>query len=170
MPYHLWHIFSLNSMMKNLVLVTGLALLFSCSSGENKNRDNDSPGEAVDNEKVKLSPTAGCYRMVIERDTAEMKLNVAGDSVSGDLFYNPYQTDSNFGTFKGTFKDSTLRAWYTFESEGMVSYREVVYKLTPDGFVEGYGDIEISGDSAWFKYPQTLKFEDEHPFKKIQCN
>ncbi len=170
MPRSIWHIIYINLLMKNFFIAALLWLIAGCGQNE-KNAGENEIAELGDRKVTtanELRP--GCYRMVIKRDTAEMKIEVRGDSVSGDLFYNPFETDSNFGKFRGTFRDSIIRAWYTFESEGMVSYREVVYKLIGEELVEGYGDIEMSNDSAWFKYPHTLKFEDDHPFKKVSCN
>lgn len=143
------------------------SLLLSCQHKAGEAPNNSKTDITTKDSSSLLQP--GCYRMVIKRDTAQMKIDVAGATVSGDLIYNPFETDGNFGKFLGRIEDGNIRAWYKFESEGMISYREVVYKITPDGLAEGYGDVEVSNDSAWFKYPQALKFENDHLFKKVQC-
>ena len=171
-----WHVIVTNSRMKKIFFLFGIVTLFSCNQDEEKNttevtdstssvKTNDSPPPS--NPSARLEP--GCYRMIISRDTAEMKISVEGNKVEGDLLYNPFEKDGSFGKFKGEIKDSVIYGGYRFESEGMVSYREVAYMIVPDGLVEGFGDIDMKNDSAWFKYPQTLKFERNHPFVKVAC-
>lgn len=166
MPLTFGHKIAVDKVMRAFSLMFFLSYFISCTNPS----DSQSSG-AVDStaNAVQFRPVDGCYRMVIERDTAEMKLAVNGVQVSGDLFYNPFEKDGSFGKFKGVFKDSIISAWFTFESEGMISHREVIFKVAGEKIIEGYGDIEVSNDSAWFKYPQSLKFEDDHPFEKIDC-
>ena len=154
--------------MRN-ILFSGLILLFACNTAD-KSLRQDNKDTTVRTGALPPDPLMpGCYQMVIERDTASMKISLDGKNVSGDLQYNPFEKDGSFGKFTGTVENGVINAWYTFESEGMTSYREVMFKVTKEGIVEGYGDIEVSNDSAWFKYPQALKFEDDHPFKKVDC-
>ena len=115
-------------------------------------------------------PLEGCYTYNLARDTATMKLTVTGDSVTGILKYRLYEKDSNSGTIKGVKKDSLLVADYTFQSEGMKSVREVVFKITDLALVEGFGAIYTSGDTVRFKNKDGLQFENSHVFKKINCN
>ena len=42
-------------------------------------------------------------------------------------------------------------------------------KILKDGFAEGYGGFDIKQDTAYFKYPYTLKYEEDHPYRKINC-
>ena len=116
------------------------------------------------------SPTPGCYRMVIAKDTALMQLTKNGDSLQGTLAYRRYEKDSNKGTVTLHSSGDKATGWYNFQSEGMNSVRQITFKVTDSSFAEAYGDIVLSGDSATYKYPSTLKFEDKHPFVKLPCN
>lgn len=120
-------------------------------------------------ETAAIQISSGCYRMIIDKDSAHMDLSVNGKEVSGDLNYKRFQKDSNKGSFNGTIDSNKLVAWYKFQSEGMISVRQVIFKLTDKGLAEGYGDLEVKGDTAYFKYPHTLTFEESHPFTKVDC-
>jgi len=114
-----------------------------------------------------ISP--GCYQMVIDKDTAMMDLSVNGKTVSGSLEYKRYEKDSNKGSFSGSIDSNKIIAWYKFQSEGMVSVRQVIFKITGNQFAEGYGDLDVKGDTAFFKYPHQLNYEENHPFIKAGC-
>ncbi len=112
---------------------------------------------------------SGCYTMIIGKDTAFMQLKQTGDEVTGPLVYKRFEKDSNTGTVSLNVKTYTARGWYSFSSEGKTSVRQIVFKIDGSNLTEGYGDIEMKGDSAMFKYPHALKFEAEHPFILTAC-
>lgn len=111
----------------------------------------------------------GCYRMIIGKDSAMMNLSVSGSNVSGKLDYKRFEKDTNTGNFAGTIDSNKITAWYTFQSEGMVSVRQVVFKINGNTLSEGYGNIVLKGDTAYFKFPNTLNYEANHPFTKVDC-
>lgn len=110
---------------------------------------------------------AGCYRMIIKNDTAIISLNTQGDSVSGSLSYNWYERDDNDGTFKGAIKnDSLILADYTFQSEGVTSVRQVVFKLKDSVLLQGYGELQERNDTAFFRDVNLVIFDTKNPFRK----
>lgn len=149
--------------MKNL-LIPIILLIASCNSETNKK------AELPVGNNISQINLPGCYEMSISKDTARMKINIDGNQVSGDLEYKRFEKDSNKGTFSGTFTEGIIDGWYNFQSEGLISVRQVIFKSEGEALLEGYGDVEQKGDTVYFKYPQTLKYEDDHPFKKITCN
>jgi hypothetical protein len=112
---------------------------------------------------------AGCYQMIIDKDTAWMNITPDGHSASGKLVYKRFEKDNNSGNFKGTITGDNLRGWYSFNSEGMLSVREVVFKIKNNALAEGYGDIAMRNDTAYFKYPQALQFEENHLYTEVNC-
>jgi hypothetical protein len=110
---------------------------------------------------------AGCYRMIIKKDTATMSLNRDGDDVTGSLNYNWFERDDNTGTFKGTIKnDSIIVANYTFQSEGVTSVRQVVFKIKDSVLLQGYGEQYMKNDTLWFRDASLAIFDTKHPFVK----
>ncbi len=113
---------------------------------------------------------SGCYRMIIEKDTAYMKISVSGDAVSGQLAYNRFEKDSNEGDFVGNiYPNGEMNVWYKFKSEGVISVRQSVFKIKKNALAEGYGDVTMQHDTVVFKFPTALTFEDNHPFLKTAC-
>ncbi len=147
-------------------------VLFSCN-GQQKTSSTASTGDQTkvettgDNKPVSIS--SGCYRMVIGKDTATMKLNLSGSSADGDLDYKRFEKDSNHGTFKGSIEGDKLIIWYNYSSEGMNTVRQTIFKISGESFSEGYGDVKQQHDTVLFSYPRTLSYEEKHPFTRVTC-
>ena len=118
----------------------------------------------------KANLSFGCYRMIVDKDSAIMHLNLhEGDSVMGTLQYNRFEKDDNSGNFVGKVDSNKVVGWYKFQSEGVITVRQIVFKIVGDKLAEGYGDVGSTGDTAYFSYPHTLNYEENHPFEKINC-
>src|SRR6185369_6821236 len=106
----------------------------------------------------------GCYVAALGQDLYTLNMiSQTGEDVEGTLSFNNYEKDSSNGTFKGTYKDGILLGDYTFDSEGMHSVLQVIFKKTPDGFVRGFGDMNSTGtrfaDLSNIKYDTTYTFK-----------
>ena len=157
--------------MKKYFLLPVLFLM-ACNS----NNDNDAaPVMSSDTSKVvtEIEPISqkaeGCYYSLLKKDTAKLHLSVNGTEVTGSLDYIRFEKDNNKGSIHGKVIDSLIVADYTFQSEGMTSVRQVVFKIKGDKLIEGFGDIEMKGDTARFKNVFSLKFLNAQPFKKMEC-
>ena len=144
-----------------LFIVTAL---FSNCNSNNKSKQINITADTT------LTITTGCYRTTIEKDTAELQLTINGNLVSGNLQYKRFEKDDNKGTFTGIIEHNTIKAWYSYQSEGKTSVKEVFFKIEKDKLAEGYGDVKMRNDSFVFMYPATLRYEDGHPYLKVNCN
>lgn len=115
------------------------------------------------------SLTPGCYRMIIGQDSAIMNLSIDADSVRGRLHYNRFEKADNSGEFSGKVDSNKVIGWYKFQSEGVITVRQVIFKITGNKLAEAYGDVNARGDTAYFTYPHTLNYEEAHTFEKIAC-
>ena len=122
------------------------------------------------NAAIDLPAVEGCYSMVIGKDSAFLQINTSGNEVNGKLMYNRFEKDDNDGTIEGTLEEDKIKAWYSFSSEGTISVREIYLKIIGDKLAEGYGGVGQKNDTAYYKYPTTLKYEATHPFVKVNCN
>ncbi|MEO6404212.1 MAG: hypothetical protein ABIY51_05400 [Ferruginibacter sp.] len=162
--------------MIKLLSICTIILFISCNTSNEKKVENNT-GVIADSSIVSKVPPgpevkdiSGCYQMIISKDTAYMKLQSAGDAVSGHLSYKRFEKDSNDGDFTGNiYPNGEVSVWYTFKSEGMISVRQSIFKIKENSLAEGYGDIEMKHDTAMFKYPHALAFEENHPFIKVNC-
>jgi hypothetical protein len=114
-------------------------------------------------------PLDGCYSMIAGQDTATMRLNVVDSLITGDLSYRLMAKDRNDGSIKGVIRDSMIIANYTFRSEGMLSVRQVAFKLSGTALVEGYGELDATRDTVRFKDVKALNFQYDRPFIKVNC-
>lgn len=148
--------------------IPALALvMISCNSSE---ESTTTPDAQVAPLHSKESLSFGCYRMIVNKDSAIMQLNLTkGDSVIGTLQYNRFEKDDNSGDFVGTIDSNKVIGWYKFRSEGVITVRQAIYKIVGDKLAEAYGDVTATGDTAYFAYPHTLNYEETHPFEKIPC-
>jgi hypothetical protein len=89
--------------------------------------------------------------------------------VSGTLRYDWHEKDHNSGTIKGVLRNNSIYADYTFESEGMTSVREVVFKIQDTVLLQGFGALTEENGKIIFQHRDSLQFDTIHPFLKIMC-
>lgn len=88
----------------------------------------------------------GCYVARLAKDVYTLTiLSQSGESFDGKLSFKNFEKDSSSGTYKGTYKDGILLGDYSFNSEGMASVMQVIFKKSENGFVRGYGDTTQEG-------------------------
>ena len=148
-----------------------LVLIMSCDSVQQTDSSMQSDKEAEDSSGIALAAASlqGCYVARSEVDSAILKMDVNGNKVTGELSYDYFEKDKNRGMFEGVIIDSFIIADYTFQSEGVVSVREVVFKIQGHTLFEGFGDISMFGDTARFKNKAGLNYQLDHPFVKTIC-
>ena len=134
-------------------------------------RAQDDKTVKLDSIPKTLAPISleGCYEMIIAKDTAFMKIEQNKDVLNGTLTYKRKDKDSNKGIVVLAKSGERAEGYYTFQSEGQTSVRQIVFKINNNSFSEGYGDIEMKNDTAIYKYPHALNFEEKHSFNKISC-
>ncbi|MEO6819036.1 MAG: hypothetical protein ABI204_04875 [Ginsengibacter sp.] len=157
--------------MKNSVYILSVLLFLACN---NTPKDNALVTVSKDTtENVTMATSApeldGCYFSNQNKDSSNLKINIKNGEVTGTLNYNLYEKDKNSGTISGSYKDSLIIANYSFQSEGVTSMREVVFKVANGELLEGYGDIETAGSIVKFKDISQLKYQDKSPFIKKEC-
>ncbi|MEH6407471.1 MAG: hypothetical protein V7767_09335 [Leeuwenhoekiella sp.] len=116
------------------------------------------------------SLTKGCYVYNVDDNLIKFEVEKTGETVSGNLDYAFAEKDKNHGTFTGHFKGDTLIGDYTFQSEGMISSREVAFLVKNNQLFEGYGQIITNGSEVKFKDSGALKFNSTMPLKQKDCN
>jgi hypothetical protein len=98
-----------------------------------------------------------------------LKTISAGDFITGLLVYNIYQKDKNTGTIQGSMQGDLLVADYSFNSEGVNSVRQVVFKKLGKVFEEGMGEMKEYDNKIIFTNIDSLHFNDSIVLKEFQC-
>ncbi|KAA5533953.1 putative periplasmic lipoprotein [Paenimyroides baculatum] len=144
-------------MKKILYCFGAIVLLSACAKKTEKIESNDTVTSTITNSSQ--TDFSGMYNYQENGTTVTLQLMVDGNKASGNLMYALKEKDRNSGTFIGEIKDGILLADYTFSSEGVLSERQVAFKLTETSAVEGYGDVEQINGKMVFKDPANLEYD-----------
>lgn len=129
-----------------------MVLLSACNQKTEKIESNNTATT------INQTDFSGMYNYEQNGSTVTLQLTVNGNKASGNLLYALKEKDRNSGTFVGEIKDEILLADYTFSSEGVLSVRQVSFKLTNASAIEGYGEVEEINGKMFFKDPANLEF------------
>ena len=155
-------------MKKAIILFSILLAFLSCKDSSESRRPNAENPEIKDKKESTAHLQTGCYSYDDGNSTVNFEITETGSQVLGNLTYSLAEKDRNTGTFKGSVKDSVLFGDYTFNSEGVESKREVAFKIRDNELVEGYGEMNASGNA--FQDKETIKYTSSMPLKKTDCN
>ena len=140
-------------MKKILYCFGAIALLSACTK---KTENIDTVTSTVIN--TNQTDFSGLYSYQQNGDTITLQLTVDGNKANGNLLYALSEKDRNSGSFAGEIKDGILLANYTFSSEGILSERQIAFKLTNSSAIEGYGEVEEINEKMVFKNPANLEY------------
>ncbi|WKK57071.1 hypothetical protein [Sphingobacterium sp. BN32] len=126
----------------------------ACNSGNQTQNNNTATVKEVDNDTL-----PGTYEYIGKGDTIRLELNAQQDSVFGKLLYALGEKDRNVGDFKGHVKGGQLIGEYYFMSEGVGSVRDMIFNVTKEGLLEGYGEVEERDGGFRFLDTSKLKFD-----------
>lgn len=140
--------------MKKILFFFGAIALLSACNQKTENKDTDTSTVTNTNQ----TDFSGLYSYQQNGDTITLQLTVDGTRANGNLLYALNEKDRNSGSFVGEIKDGILLANYTFSSEGVLSERQIAFKLNDNSVVEGYGDVQEINRKMVFKDPANLEY------------
>ena len=151
-------------------IMAGMVLLIMACNNGNKTSaalEND----RSDTLKVAVTDTisSGCFTQVVQKDTALLQVENNKGNISGALTYDYFQRDRNDGTLKGEQTGDIIKGWYLFKSEGIMSVRQVSWKVNGNELWPAVGETVEKNDTLIFKEPEKLRYDSAHPFRKVPC-
>ena len=157
--------------VKNIVLAGFLMLFVSCNNEGKTSVEimEDSNNHQMTNKVITDSLFSGCYSQIAGRDTANLQIENKDSSINGALSYAIFQKDRNDGTLQAEIAGDILTGWYLFKSEGIISVRQVVWKIKGKELWPGTGELIQKNDTMFFSVPDKLQYDSTHPFKKVAC-
>jgi hypothetical protein len=157
--------------IKNIVLTGFIALLTSCNNEGKTSSEiiSDSPETAINKKVNNYLLSSGCYLQAVGRDTSFLQIENRDSSVNGSLSYIFFQKDRNDGKFQGELSGDILIGWYLFKSEGVMSVREVAWKINGNQLWPGIGEMEEKNDTMKFVNSDIINFDSTQAFKKVEC-
>lgn len=157
--------------VKNIVLAGFILLLTSCNNqGKTSSEIISESSTTTTDKKANIdSLSSGCYLQVAGRDTSFLQIESKDSLVNGSLSYNFFQKDRNDGTLQAELSGNIIAGWYLFKSEGVMSVREVVWKINGTQLWPGIGEMAEKNDTMKFINPDKISFDSTHAFKKVEC-
>lgn len=154
-----------------LALAAFSLIILSCNNENKEKHDANAAQITAKNPGTEPKINSNdCYVHIKNRDTANLKINIEGGNLIGDLDYKLFEKDSNKGKIAGQIKGDTIIAEYTFSSEGVKSVREVAFLKKADGTLsEGFSEVIEKDGKMVFKNHSALKFDDSMVFTKTDC-
>ncbi|GAB3634494.1 hypothetical protein GCM10027422_00840 [Hymenobacter arcticus] len=144
-----------------------MGLLTACNEQPTQTADQQQPAAASTAPAAPAGPQ--CYAYTAGKDTVRLTLRTTQPTVTGQLTYNYFEKDRNQGTIRGTLHGDTLRADYTFQSEGTTSVRQVAFVRRGQDFIEGYGDLAERNGKTVFEKPHALQFDSKNLLSPVAC-
>ncbi|MBP6866639.1 MAG: hypothetical protein KBC12_03815 [Candidatus Pacebacteria bacterium] len=138
-----------------LIIIVGALFYFQ------KSKDANTNGETI---VVSDGAIEGCYVATLAKDVYTLTiLSEEAGNFTGSLSFKNFEKDSSSGTYNGTYKDGILLGDYSFQSEGMKSVMQVIFKKDGEAFVRGFGEVNETGDRFVnldaITYDGSYKFE-----------
>ena len=162
--------------MRIVIILLSIAAITSCNNNKENSTVSDStviktPVETSPSDNPPVAENVnGCYMKKLDRDIYVLQLEQTGTAVTGKLQFDNYQKDDNRGTVKGIVDGNKVKLWYDFTAEGMHSIMEIYFKKQGNGLIHGIGDTEVKGDSAFYKNPDAVNYEEKQLFTKVDCD
>jgi len=110
-----------------------------------------------------------CYQNQPGADTVRLSLTDSAGLVSGKLDYHIQGKDANTGSFTGRMYGDTLIADYNFNSEGVLSTREIAFLKKDSFLVEGFGPVLQEQQGMKFKSMDSLSFNEVNRLMLVNC-
>lgn len=129
----------------------------------------------VAGKKQEMTPESasiiGCYSAMLERDVYTLTITSEHrGTVLGSVSFDNFEKDSSSGTFVGTYNDGLLVGDYSFQSEGMSSVRQLAFQKVDNGFVPGFGEVQVVDDRETFVDTTALSYDNSYTFiKQATC-
>jgi len=112
--------------MKYLNIVCAASLLITACTQNGAKTENKDGDQSTDSTLVKNNTTATdtsrCFLLTEgknNKDTTTIELAIKNDRVTGEMIWLPYEKDKRKGTLKGTIKDDSIHAVWSFMQEGV---------------------------------------------------
>lgn len=155
-------------MKKLFVIAAALLTLTACNNESDGNGNSaDSLTNNNSNSSIDSSLEIGCYAYTRNGDTVQLNIYEMGDSVKSSLLIALAEKDVNDGNYIASWKDGKLFGTFTFQSEGVVSSRQLAFQWKDQQLIEGYGEMDETGTR--FKHPDSIRYESKMPLTKVDC-
>lgn len=157
--------------MKKMTIALAMSLLFfACENSKPKETTTvaEPPKPVVVAPTPTIKADTICFVQKFKKDISEIQLIMAGDDVTGEYHWHPYQKDGGHGTLKGTKKDNMITADWSYTIEGSNQIEEVMFKMEGDKLMKAEGELDDKTGRLVIKDKSKVKFSEV--FNKADCS
>lgn len=161
--------------MRNIIgLLTILSTLFVACAGDTKT-DTTTANGASDTTTVMAPPSEekACYTYTFGKgeklDSINVRLNINGDIVTGEMDHVPYEKDSARGTLACTKSGNTITGTYSYTIEGSEQTEEVVLTLDGDKLIIMQGELDDKKNDGNLTLKDKTKLTKGETLNKVAC-
>jgi hypothetical protein len=144
-----------------------LVAMASCNQASESKTTTQNP--IVPEEAKIMVPEGGCYAYMKNGDSIWLKVELFPNVATGVLTYHLSGKDKNVGTFDGRLLGDTLVADYTFRSEGKVTVRQIVFKLSAAQAREAYGKMRDYEGKMIYDDLSAIDFSKGLSLDSVSC-
>jgi hypothetical protein len=158
--------------MQNIWKYTMIMSIIAAACNNEQKKDQQSKQDSIVKPNTLMasdSMISGCYSLIANRDTASFQVQIKEALVTGSLSYNLFEKDRNDGIFEGAIRNDLLTGWYFFRSEGIISVRQVAWKIGHGYLWPATAEVMVRNDTAMFVNPDKLSFDSSRTFVKVEC-
>lgn len=155
-----------------MIALASSLVFFACENAKPKETATTTTPEPPKPVVVAPTPTIKadtiCFVQKFKKDISEIQLIMAGDDVTGEYHWHPYQKDGGHGTLKGTKKDNMITADWSYMIEGSNQIEEVMFKMEGDKLMKAEGELDDKTGRLVIKDKSKVKFSEV--FNKADCS
>ncbi|MBL7758612.1 MAG: hypothetical protein JNL59_14490 [Chitinophagaceae bacterium] len=156
-------------MKKAGLFVSLLLLLAACNQQDSPAAETPSDTTSKPG-KLSTEPVRDCYAWIKGKDSIYFSLDLGTGIRNGRLVYAWAEKDRNEGVWKGTIDENVLAGWYTFNSEGRQSVRQVAWKVVGNSLWPASGPVKQQQDTFYFSDPVHLQFDSTQAWQQVPCD
>jgi hypothetical protein len=161
-------------MKKKMITLASSLVFFACQNSKptetatTATPETAKPTETVAAPVPTIKADTICFMQKFKKDISEIQLIMAGNDVTGEYHWHPYQKDGGHGTLKGIKKDSVITADWSYTIEGANQIEEVVFKMEGDKLMKAEGALDDKSGRLVIKDKSKMKFSEV--FNKVNCS
>ena len=157
-------------MKANSGILLGAILLVCSCNDQGKTSSSMLQDSAITAPAAGVDTTvSGCFSQIVRNDTAMLQMENNKGNVTGRLTYDYFQKDRNDGTLQAEQAGNIINGWYLFKSEGVMSVRQVSWKINGNELWPAIGEVKEKNDTAVFAEPDKVRYDSTSAFKKVPC-
>lgn len=157
--------------MKQIIFALLFITAVSCTQRKSNPSETGNDTTIVSDAPINEVSGKQCYLGVVGKDSVFFEMQRTGESFSGFLFYNRFESDSSIGEFNGVISGDTIKGVFDFMSEGMISVIDKYFLIKDGQLQEGQGPLsEVNDYTLVFKNPEEVEFGKSYNLSKTECS